>query len=102
MLKPVKFASVVALVSMVFQLGWTAKVAVMPNWAHYWMNTMMPGYNMASIETNSVGWGMALLGVLAVGIIAWVGAFLVIWFYNCCGGCCGDKRDDKCCDSCCK
>ncbi|MFH1780790.1 MAG: hypothetical protein ABH841_02200 [Candidatus Nealsonbacteria bacterium] len=89
MLKPVKFANAVAVVSMVFQLGWTAKMAVIPNLAHYWMVAVMPGYNMASIETNTVSWGMAAIGVLIMGILAWIGTFLIIWLYN---------RWDKCCD----
>jgi len=90
---------------MVFQLGWTIKVAIMPDWAHYWMDTMMPGYNVASIETNSVDWMMAIIGVVLMGVLAWVGAFLVAWLYNhcCCGKCCGEKCDDgKCEDNCCK
>lgn len=100
MLKPVKFANAVTLVSVIFQLGYTIKMAVMPDWGHYWMRTMMPGYNMVSIETNTVNWGMAIIGVLMMGVLAWVGAFLVIWLYNCCEKCCGGKCDDKCCDNC--
>ncbi len=102
MLKPVKFANAVGLVAAFFQLGWTIKVEVVPEWANYWMNSIMPGYNMTLIGTNTVSWGMAIIGVLIMGILAWVGAFLVIWLYNCCEKCCGGKCDDgKCGDKCC-
>ncbi|OGM90253.1 hypothetical protein A3J77_00125 [Candidatus Wolfebacteria bacterium RBG_13_41_7] len=82
MLKPVKFANAVTLVSVILQLAYTVKMAIVPNWIHYWMAAMMPGYNLASIETNSIGWGMSLLGVLVMAIIVWVATYAVIWLYN--------------------
>ncbi len=83
MLKPIKFANAVAIVSAVWQIIYTAKLAVIPDSVHYWIGAMMPGYNLTAIETNQIDWWVAMQGTLIMAIAAWISVFVVIWLYNC-------------------
>lgn len=82
MLKPIKFANAVAVVSVAAQVIYTLKMTFVPSWMHYAMNAMMPGYDLTSIQARSVDWFPAFLGFIMVGVVAWVLTFAVIWLYN--------------------
>jgi hypothetical protein len=81
-IKPVKMASSAALVTLVWQIIYIFKTALLPDWIHYFINAMIPGYDLASIQTDRIYWGQALLGALVMGVLAWIFVFVVVWIYN--------------------
>jgi hypothetical protein len=82
MLNPTKMANAASLVTLVCYVIYLVVLTAFPNLIHIYVSSMAPGYDLSSIESNSMSSGFTLLGAAMMVLSVWVLVFATVWLYN--------------------
>jgi len=82
MLKPTKLANAASLVALVCYVIYLIVLTAFPSLIHIYVSSMAPGYDLSSIESNSISPGFTLLGAAMLVLSVWTLIFATVWLYN--------------------